>query len=885
MVNVITRSGTNEFHGTLAFEYDSSADDAITAAQSRNPVVVARGRQLSSTQFVPSATFGGPLFLPNFGEGVPVFNTRRDRNFFFVAYEETRFRQPGGSVTLIVPTAAGRAKLQLFAATNPNVAAYLAATANTIAPIADRAAISLDSTTVGGTRGLVENGQFFRTFSTKSTTNQFQLRTDHKIGENDQLSFRFLSDRTLQPGGGTVGFEGFNADFSSRYYNFLISETHVFSSSTTNELRLAYNRIGLRFPIADQSGPAGTRPFITIANLTTPGIDATFPQGRIANNYQVQDTLTQIFGNHTVRLGVDYLRQISTQQAPANTRGSLTYAAGGNFTSLGNFVDDLGGSNGTASRTFGSAIYNPALHRIATFVQDRWKASQDLTLTMGVRYEYFGVPFNSLRTPAFTGLFNVDPITRTGPFSQPNQVKKDTNNFSPSLGFAYSPSFEKGVFGFIFGNKKSVFRGGYNIGYDSFFNNIASNAVASSPNTIVTTITSTTSATNPRGLANFSNQFPTSAATVLPSSAQTLIDPNLVNPYYQRWSLGMQRELPFNIVMDVSYVGSKGTKLFINEDANPLVRPELRITPTGVTTGLTGRLDNLQGGRTVRTNGGSSSYNSGQILISRRFANSFQITGAYTFSKLISNADEVFGIGIGSNTSFAAIPAILGGERNERALSSFDRTHRASITYVVQSPFFNKQEGFVGRLLGGFQLSGITTFESGVPYTVFNGFDADGVGGGLDRPTYNPNGQRGVRAVPIVSATGVITGYFNPERFDPTQPNGFALIDPNTAQFIVNPTYTPGLAGSVVRVGNLGRNTERSNGLNNFDMTVLKRTRISEKMYIDTRAEFFNVFNHPQFGAGTSTANALTQGIFLKPINPTTSGGGRSIRYQVKFVF
>ncbi len=885
VVNVITRSGTSDFRGTVAFEYDSSADDAITASQSRNPVVVARGRQLSSTQFVPSATFGGPLFLPNFGEGVPIFNTRRDKNFFFVAYEETRFRQPGGSVTLIVPTAAGRARLQPFAATNPNVAAYLAATANTIAPVGNRAAISLDSTTVGGTRGLVENGEFFRTFSTKSTTNQFQLRTDHKIGTNDQLSFRFLSDRTLQPGGGTVGFEGFDANFASRYYNFLISETHVFSSSTTNELRLAYNRIALSFPIADATGPAGTRPFITIAGLTTPGIDATFPQGRIANNYQIQDTLTQIFGNHTFRGGIDYLRQISTQTAPANTRGSLTYAAGGNFTSLGNFVDDLGGSNGTASRTFGSAIYNPALHRIATFVQDRWKVTQDLSLTLGVRYEYFGVPFNSLRTPAFTGLFNVDPVARTGPFSQSNQVKKDTNNFAPSIGFAYSPSFEKGVFGFIFGNKKSVFRGGYNIGYDSFFNNIASNAVASSPNTIVTTITSTTSATNPRGFANFSNQFPTSAATVLPSSAQTLIDPNLVNPYYQRWSLGMQRELPFNIVMDVSYVGSKGTKLFINEDANPLVRPELRITPTGVTTGLTGRLDNLQGGRTVRTNGGSSSYNSGQILISRRFTNSFQITGAYTFSKLISNADEVFGIGIGSNTSFAAIPAILGGERNERGLSSFDRTHRASITYVVQSPFFDKQQGFVGRIFGGFQVSGITTFESGVPYTVFNGFDADGVGGGLDRPTYNPNGQRGVRAVPIVSATGVITGYFNPERLDPTQPNGFALIDPNTAQFIVNPTYTPGLAGSVVRVGNLGRNTERSNGINNFDMTVLKRTRISEKRYIDTRVEFFNVFNHPQFGAGPSTANALTQGLFLKAINPTSSGGGRAVRYQVKLVF
>ncbi len=889
VVNVITKAGTSKFHGTLAFLYDTSADDAITAAGSRDPVIIARGRPRSSTQFIPSATFGGPLFLPNFGEGGSVFNTRRDKNFFFIAYQEDRSRTPGGSVTLIVPTAAGRARLLPFAG-NPNVAAYLAATANTIAPVANRTAISLDNQNLPPeqqTRGQVQNGTFFRTFSSTNTAKQFQLRTDHRLGENDQLTFRFLSEDTLSPGGGVVGFEGFDADFASKYYNFLISETHVFSSTTTNELRLSYNRIDLGFPIADPAGPAGNRPFISVAGLTTPGIDATFPQGRIANNYQIQDTLTRIFGNHTIRTGVDYLRQISTQQAPANLRGSLTYAAGGGYTALGNFVDDFGGVGGVASRVFGSPIYNPTLHRVATFVHDRWKFNDDLTFTMGLRYEYFGVPFNSLFAPAFTGLFNVDPVTRTGPFSQPNEVPGDKNNFAPSVGFAYSPSFTNGVGGFIFGEKKTVLRAGYNIGYDSFFNNIASNAVASSPNTIVTNNNSTASA-GPRGLANFSNQFPTIAGTVLATSAQTLIAPNLVNPYYQRWSVGMQREMPFNIVMDVSYVGSKGTKLFINEDANPLVRPEQRITPAGVTTGLTGRLDNLQGARTVRTNGGSSSYHAGQIEIRRRFVNNFTLTGAYTFSKLISNADEVFGIAIGSNTSTAAIPSILGGERNERALSSFDRTHRASFTYVIESPFFKNQQGFVGRLFGGFQLGGVTTFESGVPYTVFNGFDADGVGGGLDRPTFNPNGQRGVRAVPQVNAQGFITGYINPEVIIGTTSSGspiFAPIDPNTAQYIVNPTYVPGLAGSVVRTGNLGRNTERSFGTNITDFTVLKRTRISESVFVEARAELFNAFNQPQFAAGPSVANALTQGLFLQAINPTSSGGGRVIRYQVKLVF
>ncbi len=912
IVNTITRSGTSDFRGTLAFQYDSSKDDAITSLQSRNPAVLALGRPLFNDEKVYSGTFGGPLFLPNFGEGGPVLNTSRDRNFFFVGYLENRFRSPGGSVTLVVPTAAGRATLQQFAGTNPRVAEYLNLTANTVATVANRPSVSLDP--LGSTtqvRGSVAIGEFFRTFSNTTTTKQFQIRTDHRLTDNDQLSFRLLSDITDSPLS-TVNFPGFDSNQANRYYNFLIAETHVFSSSTTNELRLAYNRIKLSFPLADPTGPAVRQATISLAGLTSVGVPTNIPQGRTADNYQIQDTVTHIFGDHTFRVGVDYLRQISTQLAPADIRGTLTYGGDTtNFSSLANFIDDFGGPGGSVNRVFGDPVYNPTLQRIATFVQDRWKATDDLTLTMGVRYENFGTPFNKLRTPAYTGLFNVDPSTRTGPFSRANQVAKDNNNFSPSVGFAYSPSFEGGIGGFIFGEKKSVIRAGYNIGYDSFFNNIASNAAASSPNQIAINIASTISTANPRGLSGFSNRFPTVAPTsVSAASAQTLIDPNLENPYYQRWSLGFQRELPFSLVMDVSYVGSKGTNLYINEDANPLVRPELRITPPGVTTGLTGRYDNLQGARTVRTNGGDSNYHSGQFELRRRFVNNFTVTGSYTFSKLINNADEVFAVGIATAGSVSAIPAVFGGQERERGLSVDDRTHRVAFTYVAESPFFKEQKGVLGRVLGGFQFSGVTTFESGVPFTVFNILDADGIGGGNDRPTYNPNGQRGVRAVPLVEPQflpgpgnvpnpnyGAIIGYVNPEiiiRFIPCSTPGctptpvYSPIDPNTAQFIVNPAYIAGAPRSIVRVGNLGRNTERSPSVYNTNLTLLKRTRISERIFFEARAELFNAFNKPNFpSAGTilSSANSLTQGLFLNPDTITTSGGGRVTRYQVKLVF
>ncbi len=186
-----------------------------------------------------------------------------------------------------------------------------------------------------------------------------------------------------------------------------------------------------------------------------------------------------------------------------------------------------------------------------------------------------------------------------------------------------------------------------------------------------------------------------------------------------------------------------------------------------------------------------------------------------------------------------------------------------------------------------------------MPFTVFNGFDADGVGGGLDRPTFNPNGQRGVRAVPQVDTRatingaanpnfGAVTGFINPEIIIGTTAGGspiFQPIDPSTAQFIVNPAFIPGAPQSRVIVGNLGRNTERSVGTNVTNLTLLKRTRFGERVAIETRAEFFNAFNKPQFSSGPSVASSFTQGLFLQAINPTSSGGGRVIRYQVKLLF
>lgn len=928
VVNVITKSGTNEFHGTLSYLLDSTRDDAITNTQGQVLSTLQRGYPPFGIEQWYSATIGGPVLLPRFGEGGrrAIYNGH-NRTFFFFSYQEQRLRA-NSTFNRTVPTQAGRDQLRaLFpVGANPRVDQYLAVTGNVIATT-NLQNIALGVSPTGAARPAIQFGTGSFSIPTKFFDQQIIARIDHKISEKDQLAFRYTWGDQIQPAGADVTFPNFIADFRGTFNNLLITETHVFSPSVTNEVRLHYNRILFDFPIVGPDTQAFTLPRFDIGGISSFGVATNIPQGRIANNYGLQDTVTWLKGNHTFRFGFDLLSQRSKQFAPIVERGLLTYSASAAHTAFANFVDNFGGGAGGARIDFGSPVYYPFLFRQAYFFQDRWRISESLTMTLGLRYENFGNPTRTLRTAAFTGLFNINPVTLTGPFSLPNEVESDNNNFAPTFGIAWSPSYTSGLLGSLVGDKKTVFRAGYQIGYDSFFNNIASNAATSSPNVVATNIPSNTN-NGPRGLANLSGNLPTTARPLTPLDGQTLVTRDLVNPYYQRWSAGFQRTLPWNLVLDASYVGSKGTKLFINEDLNPtvpapnptrvipLVTPT-RITPAAFTGSLTctpgavgcnisGRFDNLQGSRLIRTNSGTSNYHSGQFSLTRRFANGFTVTGAYTWSKFIDNGSEVFGVAGNNQPQQAAFPSIFGGQRQERALSLFDRTHRASITYVYALPFYKEQRGFIGKVLGGFEISGITTFESGAPLTVVNGVDADGVGGNLDRPLFNPNGTPGVRAVPIVNADGAITGYVNPD-VPGAVPGTFVsvAIDPNTAQWIGNPQFNAALVGSRQRFGTTGRNTLRTPGINNWNINLLKRVKFGESRALEFRTELYNAFNHPQYttpsvspfspgeqgyGASVGTANAagvLTSGTaagrFLDP--KFADGGGRVIRYQLKFIF
>jgi hypothetical protein len=301
------------------------------------------------------------------------------------------------------------------------------------------------------------------------------------------------------------------------------------------------------------------------------------------------------------------------------------------------------------------------------------------------------------------------------------------------------------------------------------------------------------------------------------------------------------------------------------------------------------RLDPLQGSRQIRTNGASSSYNSFQAEVKRRFSNGLQFNSSYTWSKAIDNASELFSFGNTATLAIWALPPYFGGGTLDRAVSSFDRPHRWVFSYVYELPWLKEQRNLLGYIAGGWQVSGLTAYESGNPYTITNGQDADGLEG-TDRPNFNPLGQAGVRARPDTTSP---TGYVNPDVVDAA--GNATPIDPMQARYIGLPTNPDG--NRVGPIGNLGRNTERSPGLKNWDVNVVKRFRVTEGIALQVRGEFYNVFNTPQYGTVSVSPFAPAQNTQSIPANVNTSqpgvfanersvdGGGRVVRYQLRLEF
>ena len=806
--------------------------------------------------------------MPRFGEGGPGFTRGEDKNWFFFGIQWDRFR----STTLQnprVPTPAGIQTLRnLFpAGTNPRVDLYLSVLGDvrgvpTQNPVNVALGTGPNGFGVVGPRGSVETALANVGLAQIQNDKQWVLRTDHSINDNHKLGIRYTSDFFVQNLSSFVVNPGFTTDVLGPSRNLLITHTWIVNPTITNEARVSpYGLIDFQFPFAaDASELARTLPQISFAGsggLSTIGIATNLPQGRRAENFLIQDTLTKVWNEHTFRGGFEFLRQTARQRPPFNERGSFAFATGGGFTGFANFIDNFSGANGTANINFGVPFYEPNLVRKSYFFQDTWKVTPRLTLTLGLRYEDFGQPANNaFQFPAFAGF---DPAQ----FLVPNEVETDKNNFGPIVGFAYSPHVSGGPFGWLFGEGKSVIRGGYQVSYDTWFNNLLSNIAADSPNNTATTTVGTAAG---RGSATFfPGAIPSTPRAPAPTDSQTSVfNREIRNPYTQRWSLGIQRELAYGLIMEASYVGSIGRKLFVTEDLNPIVNPSTQAR----------RFAGL-GIRRYRTSGANSDYHSGQLRVDKRLSRGLQFGLSYTWSKNIDQISEVFATGQ-TASSLASVPAFLGGLRLDRAVSDYHRKHRFTTNFVWDLPFLEGNSTWVGKLLGGWQLNGIVTWQSGAPFTIVNGLDRNGDGiSTSDRPNLsNPDAPHTSRAV-VVSAATCASGLRNPDTL--------SCVNASDVYVIQVPTAT---GTSLVQpgAGTLGRNTERSNPVQNFDLSLFKLFRFGENLKLEYRIETFNAFNHPQqTGLPGADVTNTTAGRFLN--YDFVSGGRRTARMGLKIIF
>ncbi len=890
VVNQITKSGTNGFHGTAAWLYRTENFNAESRQERLG------GKQSVFLEHIPAFTVGGPVVIPHLYDG-------RNRTFFFAGGQWDRLNSGSAlSTPFRVPTANGIAVLQSLAnAGCARAGQYLTFLDGLTAPAGSNIAnvnLSLPAATfatTGSCNGtdraglLLETGIVSRAVPSLFTDNNHVVKIDHKISDKHQISGRWLYDENGQNNGGSIAISQFgDADFTGFTDSIALTDTYTFTPSVTNEFRFNYGRLNFNFPLHSQSALTQLAPTVTYAGssgLSGFGSSSTFPQGRTANNWQYQDVVTWVKGTHQLRIGADFLRQLARQTAPANVRGNIAYATTPSVTGFSNFLDDFSGTTATpVGINYGTPTYRPNLFRQAYFVQDAWRIRTDLTINLGLRYENFGQPANIFVFPAVT--------TTAAAFATPNQIKTDNNNFGPSVGFAWNPSSDTaGIMSWLMGDRKSVIRGGFQVSYDTYFNNLLSNMAAGNPNLVANVNpTVTIDAAHPRGLANISGIF--SSLTPAPlnplTNAASQFSQDIVNPYTMRFSLGIQRELPGKLIVDTSYVGAQTRKQFRTVQLNPLL-------PNATNTGTGLRLDPTIGARTPRVSNAGANYNGLQVEVKRGYSNSFlgnfAFDSSYTWSKSLDEVSEVFATNPNPGTQGSSQRLILTNPRLDYGPSDFDVRHAfvSTILWDIRGP----KKGVTGAVLGGWSLSYVIPIQSGSPFDVTDGFDRDFDGGTADRPDIGnpsaPINTRGIAVLPTTCATGVLN----------IDTNG--CVSPNQVHFISYGAVNLGGALGLrfdPNAATLSRNAMRTPGSVLVNMNIIKTFTLTERMKLEYRAEIFNLANHENFnytpqgttvGASLAAVQSGSVPNFLdysagRPAGDLSTNS-RTMRMQVKFIF
>jgi hypothetical protein len=825
VVNIITKSGTNEFHGSAFWFHNSNS---LNSRNNLDKALVGGRPQFEDAPFRIENQFGGTI-------GGPVV---KDRTFFFGSIQGWTDRQLGsGSTIRGVPTEQGRQMLQQLAGNRPQVQALLRFLPAAQAPISQTAPL-----TVGGQSVQIPLGTLSGATGFKFNNSQFSVRGDHRFNDKHSVGSRYLWNDQESDGAGQATPPGLTTANTARQQAATAYLTSVFTPRLLNEFRVSYQRLGTITNASDPSSEQipsieipelGLTGFNAAASRTAIGLAVNLPQFRFNNTYQIQETVAYTAGSHAFKMGIDFRRIDVKSFFFPTIRGLLRYPT------LQRLVDDNAeAANINKPLPGGQAIQYYKWYDYHGFFQDEWRIRPTFSLTYGLRYETPGeallslLPVNERIIAAAGGdqRFALAPVP-----------KRDKNNFQPRFGFSWNPQTRaEGILGFLTGGDKLVVRGGYSRTNDYAFINIALNVASSFP---------FVAAINRSNLANAFTTLPTLTPTGLNplTLTRTIVASDFRAPYADQYSLQIQRELSANLVMNLGYVGTKGTALYQTIDGNPALprtassQPLVRVIPE-------------RGVIRLRANAASSIYHSLQASLERRLSRGFSAGAHYTWSAYIDDASEIFNPSVSGEV---AVSQNSFNRRADRGRSTYDRPHRFSANFVWELPFFLEQRGFVGHVLGGWQVNAFVTFQSGAPFTALNGTDPTGALAGIDglvgnavRANVNSNLDLGSMSVEqIVRAGG--------SRL-------FRQVD----------------TGRGERLGNIGRNALRADGIGNVDFGILKNTHITESHSIQFRAEFYNATNSRDFGIPESRVNSAN---FLNQWG--TNGGNRRVVLALRYIF
>jgi outer membrane receptor protein involved in Fe transport len=871
--NVVTRSGSNSFHGALwEFLRNNAFDASDYFARSVQP--------LKQNQF--GGTFGGPIV--------------KDKTFFFGYYEGFRNRQ-GETSSATVPSLPERqgnfSQLCTAGFTNglcndPNPAdgqqLYSFATGQPVpVPNNQLTSISPISSNILPFFPLPNSGlnTFITTQSLSENNDQFGFRIDHYLSPGDTLNFRYMfsggpTTDPLSPAGANV--PGFPVGQDDRAQNFVAQETHIFSPAIILVSRFSYLRnkflfgehinhespAALGFQYQPSLDAAIGPPFIQVGGYASVGDPITGPRNTYQNTFDYSGSLSWIHGNHELKFGGGYRHDNINALQGIATNGFFVFST---FPYSDGFASFLSGQPVFFLQGVGNFSRGIRGQASNAYAQDTYKVTPRLTLNLGLRYELpspnteihnrqnLWVPgaHSKVMPSAPSGLlYPGDPGVPAG------LIPTDKKAFAPRVGLAWDPT----------GSAKWLVSAAYGIFYEPYYTGQGGplQSPISAPPFLQTPQVNIPNFANPYAGQNlFTGQF------AEPMTILTLA-PNLRLPYAQDWNLNIQKSFGNDWLAQMGYVGTQGTKLPRFIEGNPtafirgvdssgnLISNENNVNQRRLYSGCT----LAQPNHCVFASAGliagiaNSSYNALEASLRKRFGHGLSFLASYTLSKSIDDVSSFNITGsasqpVAGENDLAQNPFDLAAERGR---SMFDARHRLVFSYQWSLPFWRQPHTWYQHALGDWQVNGITTFMSGTPFTVFDSSDNSLQGGAPE-----------------------ITG------FSANRPNlvGNPNSGPHTPQEWFNvdafQKLTPDPLGRFQVFGDEGRNVVQGPGLVNWDFSAFKNIRIAESKEFQFRAEFFNFLNRTNLRLPDSDISSPTFGQIHTDLGP------RVIQLALKFLF